>query len=163
MSEITYSRLVRTDLERIGEIDRTERTDTLYVQHGDRLDRRFGDSARRRGSRKGRGEYSVAQLVGIGIVSPHIRPGIAHFAFLYVRSAHRARIMGVPLPEAEEVDQLLCPSPLLRLRGRFRARPSAKAERLRCLAAQPTPALSRRRCGARADLSAVADVDPQSL
>jgi len=29
MTEITYSRLVAADLERIGEIDRTERIDTL--------------------------------------------------------------------------------------------------------------------------------------
>ena len=43
MTEITYTRLAPADLERIGEIDRTERIDTLYVQDGDRLDRRFGD------------------------------------------------------------------------------------------------------------------------
>jgi hypothetical protein len=50
MSEITYRRLASADFERIGEIDRTERIDTLYVQHGDRLS---AISARRRGSPKG--------------------------------------------------------------------------------------------------------------
>ena len=93
MSEITYSRLVREDLERIGEIDRTERIDTLYVQHGDRLDRRFGDFSAPAWFTEGDGEHSVAhqraecerhlaaggialgafangQLVAIGIVRP---------------------------------------------------------------------------------------------
>jgi hypothetical protein len=42
MSEITCSRLVPADLERIGETDRTERIDTCTLQHGNRLDRRFG-------------------------------------------------------------------------------------------------------------------------
>jgi hypothetical protein len=35
MSEITYSRLVPADLERIGEIDRTERIDTQCVASAD--------------------------------------------------------------------------------------------------------------------------------
>ncbi len=40
---ITYRRLVAADLARIGEIDRTERIETLYVQHGTRLEKRVGD------------------------------------------------------------------------------------------------------------------------
>jgi hypothetical protein len=43
MSEITYRRLVPAGLERIGEIDRIERIDTLYVQHGERLEQRSRD------------------------------------------------------------------------------------------------------------------------
>jgi hypothetical protein len=117
MSEITYSRLVPADLERIGEIDRTERIDTVYVQHGDQLDRRFGDFSAPAWFTEGEGEHSVAhqraecerhlaaggialgafangQLVGIGIVGPHIRPGIAQFAFLYVSNGRRAQGIG---------------------------------------------------------------------
>ena len=60
MTEITYSRLVAADLERIGEIDRTERIDTLYVQHGERLDRRFGDFSAPAWFTEGDGEHSVA-------------------------------------------------------------------------------------------------------
>jgi hypothetical protein len=60
MSEITYSRLVPADLERIGEIDRTERIDALYVQHGNRLDRRFGDFSAPAWLTEGEGEHSVA-------------------------------------------------------------------------------------------------------
>ena len=58
MTEITYSRLVAADLERIGEIDRTERIDTLYVQHGERLDRRFGDFSAPAWFTEGDGEHS---------------------------------------------------------------------------------------------------------
>lgn len=32
-----------SDLERIGEIDRTERIELLFVPHGTRLDERVGD------------------------------------------------------------------------------------------------------------------------
>ena len=33
-------------------------------------------------------------MVGIGIVRPHIRPGIAQFAYLHVSSEHRAHGIG---------------------------------------------------------------------
>jgi hypothetical protein len=59
MSEITYSRLVPADLERIGEIDRTERIDTLYVQNGERLDQRSGDFSAPAWFIEGEGEHSV--------------------------------------------------------------------------------------------------------
>ena len=125
MGEITYSRLAHADLERIGEIDRTERIDTLYVQQGDRLDRRFGAFSAPAWFTEGEGEHSVAhqraecerhlaaggialgafangRLVGIGIVRPHIRPGVAQFAFLYVSNAHRAQGIGQRLSEQLE-------------------------------------------------------------
>jgi hypothetical protein len=60
MSEITYRRLVPADLEWIGEIDRTERIDTLYVRHGDRLERRFGDFSAPAWFTEAEGEHSVA-------------------------------------------------------------------------------------------------------
>jgi GNAT superfamily N-acetyltransferase len=127
MSEITYSRLVSADLERIGEIDRTERIDTLYVQQGDQLERRFGDFSASAWLTEGEGEHSVAhqraecerhlaaggialgafangQFVGIGIVRPHIRPGIAQFAFLCVSNGHRGQGIGEHL--SEELERL---------------------------------------------------------
>jgi GNAT superfamily N-acetyltransferase len=125
MSEITYSRLVPADLERIGEIDRTERIDTLYVQNGERLYQRSGDFSAPAWFIEGEGEHSVAHqraecerhlaaggialgafanghLVGIGIVRPHIRPRIAQFAFLYVSNGHRAQGIGRHLSEELE-------------------------------------------------------------
>jgi GNAT superfamily N-acetyltransferase len=127
MSEITFSKLGPADLERLGEIDRTERIDTLYVQDGARLVRRFGDFSAPPWFPEGEGEHSVAhqraecerylaaggialgafvdgQLVGIGIVRPKIRPGIAHFAFLYVSNGHRAQGIGGHL--SEELERL---------------------------------------------------------
>lgn len=117
MSGITYRRLVPADLARIGEIDRTERIDALYVQHGDRLEERLGDFSATAWFAEGAGEHSVAhqraecerhlagggialgafangRMVGIGIVRSHIRPGIAQFAYLHVSSEHRAQGIG---------------------------------------------------------------------
>jgi primosomal protein N' (replication factor Y) len=61
-------------------------------------------------------------------------------------------------------DEVLGPAPLLRLRGRYRAQLVAKTDRPRALAsaaarllAAAAPAMRRH------DLSAVVDVDPQSL
>ena len=125
MTGVTYRRLVTADLTRIGEIDRTERIDTLYVQHGTRLEERVGDFSAPAWFADGEGEHSVAhqraecerhldaggialgafvngRLVGIGIVRPHIRPGIAQFAFLYVSTEHRAQGIGRHLNEELE-------------------------------------------------------------
>jgi hypothetical protein len=41
--QIAYRPLDAADLDRIGEIDRTERIETMYVQHGARLEERAGD------------------------------------------------------------------------------------------------------------------------
>ncbi len=110
-------RLVAADLARIGEIDRTERIDTLYVQHGTRLDVRVGDWSAPPWSDEGEGEHSVAhqraecerhlavggvavgafadeRLVGIGLVTPHVRPGIAQLAFLHVSDGYRGAGIG---------------------------------------------------------------------
>jgi GNAT superfamily N-acetyltransferase len=127
MSGITYRRLVTADLTRIGEIDRTERIDIVYVQHGARLEQQLGDFSAPAWLAEGEGEHSVAhqraecerhldaggialgafvngRLVGIGIVRPHIRPGIAQFAFLYVSNGHRAQGIGQHL--SEELERL---------------------------------------------------------
>jgi GNAT superfamily N-acetyltransferase len=127
MSEITYRRLVRADLGRIGEIDRTECIDGLYVQQGDRLERRFGDFSAPAWFSEGEGEHSVAhqraecerhlaaggialgafvngRLVGIGIVRPRVRPGIAQLAFLFVSNGYRVQGIGRHL--SEELERL---------------------------------------------------------
>lgn len=113
---IAYQPLVPADLDRIGEIDRTERIEALYVQHGADLVRREGDWSSPPW-REGMGEHSVAhqraqcegylaagalglsafegaRLVGIGLVRPHVRPGIAQLAFLHVSDGYRGRGVG---------------------------------------------------------------------
>ena len=116
-SRITYRRLAAGDLVRIGEIDRSEQIDTLYVQHGTRLEEKHGDWSAPPWSREGEGEHSVAhqraecerhlaaggtavgafaggRLVGIGVVTPHIRPAVAQLAFLHVSHGFRDRGVG---------------------------------------------------------------------
>jgi len=58
--EIRLRRLTRDELGRVGEIDRTERIDVLYLQHGTRLEERRGDFSARAWLTEGRGEHSVA-------------------------------------------------------------------------------------------------------
>ena len=126
-NEITYRRLAAADVARIGEIDRTERIDTVYVQYGSRLEERVGDFSARAWFGEGDGEHSVARqragcerhlaaggialgafadgrLVAIGIVIPHIRPGVAQFAFLHVSHGFRDRGIGTRL--SEELDHI---------------------------------------------------------
>jgi GNAT superfamily N-acetyltransferase len=125
--EIAYRPLVAADLAHIGDIDRSERIETLYVQQGSRLEVRHGDWSAPRWFSEGEGEHSVAhqraecerylaaggiaqgafaggRLVGIGIVRPHIRPGVAQFAFLYVSNEYRASGIGRHL--SDELERL---------------------------------------------------------
>ncbi len=127
MSDVTYRRLERRELERVGEIDRTERIDTLYVQHGAELETVKGDFSASAWHVEGDGEHSVAQqveacecwvaaggiaiggfagdrLVGIGIVVPHVRPGVAQLAYLHVSDGFRSAGIGVHL--AGELERL---------------------------------------------------------
>jgi ribosomal protein S18 acetylase RimI-like enzyme len=117
---VRYVRLERDDLARIGDIDRTERIDTLYVQRGAELEERPGDWSARAWFTEGEGEHSVAaqrkacehyldaggtalgafdgeRLVGIGIVVPDVRPGVAQLAYLHVSDGYRGRGIGVRL------------------------------------------------------------------
>jgi GNAT superfamily N-acetyltransferase len=117
---IRYSRLERADLARIGDIDRTEQIEVLYVQHGAELERRPGDWSARAWHAYGEDEHSVAaqrnacehyldvggtalgafdgeRLVAIGVVVPHVRPGIAQLAYLHVSDGYRGRGIGVRL------------------------------------------------------------------
>jgi predicted N-acetyltransferase YhbS len=115
--QISYRRLDAADLDRIGEIDRTERIETSYVQHGGHLEERAVDWSSPPWSSEGEGAHSVAhqraecerylaagalglcafegeRLVGIGLVTPHVRPGVAQLAFLHVSHGHRGRGVG---------------------------------------------------------------------
>ena len=122
---IRYVRLARADLARIGDIDRTERIETLYVQRGSELEPRTGDFSARAWLTTGDGEHSVVaqrmacehyldaggsalgafdgeRLVAIGVVVPHVRAGIAQLAYMHVSDGYRGRGVGVHL--SDELD-----------------------------------------------------------
>jgi GNAT superfamily N-acetyltransferase len=122
---IAYRRLIAADLARIADIDRTERIDTLFVQHGPRLEKRVGDFSAPPWVAEGSGEFSVAyqitecerhmaagaialgafdgeRLVGIGLVTPHIRPGVAQLAYLHVSDGYRGLGVGGQLSDELE-------------------------------------------------------------
>jgi GNAT superfamily N-acetyltransferase len=124
-STIEYRRLELADLARIGDIDRTERIDALYVQHGTQLELRAGDFSAPAWDPDGAGEHSVEaqrawlerwvtagsvalgafhrdRLVGIGVVTPHLRPGLAQLAYLYVSDGYRASGIGSRLSDELE-------------------------------------------------------------
>ena len=123
--EIGIRRLEREELARVGEIDRTERIDVLYVQHGTRLEERRGDFGARAWLTEGEGEHSVAaqqkalrhyveeggivlaafdgdRLVGIGVVVPHLRQGTSQLAYLHVSDGSRGRGIGSRLSDELE-------------------------------------------------------------
>jgi len=125
--EVTYRRLMPDELARVGEIDRTERIDALYVQRGARLELRPGDWSAPAWSEDGEGEHSVNgqreslehyvghgaitlgafrgdRLVGIGVVMPHLRPGVAQLAYLHVSDGYRDRGIGGRL--SDELERL---------------------------------------------------------
>lgn len=125
--DLTYRQLAAEDLARLGEIDRSERIETLYVQHGARLEEQHGDWSAKAWFAEGEGEHSIAhqrtecerylaaggialgafadgRLVGIGIVVPHIRPGVAQLAFLHVSNGYRGRGVGGHL--GDELERL---------------------------------------------------------
>ena len=115
----------RAELSRVGEIDRTERIEVLYDQHGTQLVVRHGNWSAPFWDPIGHGEHSVeakvdalehyvdaggvalgafagGRLVGIGVVVPHLRPGIAQLAFLHVSAPLRATGIGRRLSEQLE-------------------------------------------------------------
>ena len=122
---IAFRRLAREELSSVAEIDRTERIDLIYEQLGTELKQRRGNWNSPAWDRTGNGERSVAaqrhaleqyvdlggialgafskgQLVGMGVVVPHIRPGIAQLAFLHVSEGFRATGIGRRL--SDELD-----------------------------------------------------------
>ena len=109
--------LGRDELRRVGEIDRTERIDVLFEQHGTELVPRRGTWNAGAWDPQGHGDHSVdaqhralvryadaggsvigafsdGRLVGIGAVVPDVRPRIAQLAFLHVSQAARATGIG---------------------------------------------------------------------
>lgn len=124
---IEFKRLARAELSSVAEIDRTERIDLLYEQHGTELEERRGNWNSPAWDPRGRGDHSVeaqrhavehyvdaggialgafaeGRLVGIGVVVPHLRPGIAQLAFLHVSKAFRATGIGRRL--SDELDRI---------------------------------------------------------
>jgi GNAT superfamily N-acetyltransferase len=122
-----FRTLSRTELVRVGEIDRRERIDVLYDQHGAQLVARHGDWSAPAWDPDGHGEHSVeaqlhalehyvdgggtalgafasGRLVGIGVVVPHLRPGIAQLAYLMVSAPFRATGIGSRL--TEQLDEI---------------------------------------------------------
>lgn len=120
-----YRQLGVDELGAIRDIDRTERVEELYVQHGTRLELRAGDWNASAWDADGSGEHSVAaqrtwlesavgagsiavgayegdRLVGIGVVTRHVRPGVAQFAYLYVSNGYRGRGIGGRLSDELE-------------------------------------------------------------
>ena len=114
---IEVRRLARAELSRVAEIDRTERIDLIYEQRGTELEGRRGNWNSPAWDPHGHGEHSVegqrralehyadvggvalgafseGRLVGIGVVVPHLRPGVAQLAFLHVSEAFRATGIG---------------------------------------------------------------------
>ena len=117
MSAIEYRQLAPAELFLVGEIDRTERIESKYVQHDARLELQIGDWSSPPWDPEGDGEHSVAaqrvalerqveagaiplgafdgdRLVGIGLVRPHVRPGVAQLAYLHVSDGYRASGIG---------------------------------------------------------------------
>jgi GNAT superfamily N-acetyltransferase len=119
--------LDRSELPRVAEIDRAERIDVLYEQHGTELVARYGNWSASAWDPGGSGEHSVeakaqelqryvdrggiplgaiagGRLVALGVVVPHLRPGIAQLAFLHVSASWRGSGLGSRLfAELEQV------------------------------------------------------------
>jgi ribosomal protein S18 acetylase RimI-like enzyme len=125
--QLVCRRLERADLARLADIDRTDRIERLYVQHGTELREIAGDFSAPPWQAAGDGPHSVAyqreecerhlaagatalgvfdgeRLVGIGIVTPNIRPGIAQLAYLHVSNGYRGRGIGDQL--TSDLEQL---------------------------------------------------------
>jgi GNAT superfamily N-acetyltransferase len=117
MTEIVYRGVAVGEFGRLAEIDRTEPITRGYLQHGDRLEEIevewsappwFSDDDGEHSIRYQRtfcerhlaaggtalGCFQGERLVGIGIVTPHIRPGIAQLAYLQVSHGYRGRGIG---------------------------------------------------------------------
>jgi GNAT superfamily N-acetyltransferase len=122
---VEFRGLGRGELWRVVEIDRRERIDVLYDQHGTQLVARHGNWSASAWDPDGHGEHSVeaqvhtvehyvdtggialgafasGRLVGIGVVVPHLRPRIAQLAFLHVSAPLRATGIGSRLSEQLE-------------------------------------------------------------
>jgi GNAT superfamily N-acetyltransferase len=126
-ASVDIRRLSRSELERVAEIDRSEHIEALVVQEGERLVERAGSWDAPAWDCDGNGEHSVAakvrelhgyldlggialgalvddRMVGIGVVVPQRRPGIAQLAFLHVSAPWRGTGVGASL--SAQLDEL---------------------------------------------------------
>jgi GNAT superfamily N-acetyltransferase len=117
MNLLIYRPMVQAELSRLGEIDRTERITRAYVQEGERLIEQEVDWNVGPWSPTGTHAHSVPdqigflkwhveqgasafgafdgeRLVGIGLVTPHLRPGIAQLSYLHVSHGYRGQGVG---------------------------------------------------------------------
>jgi GNAT superfamily N-acetyltransferase len=124
---VEIRRLARTELSRVGEIDRTEHIELLYELRGTELVERPGNWNASAWDVGGHGEHSVeakrdelehyvdaggmafgafvdGRLVGIGVVVPQLRPGVAQLAFLHV--TQRLRGAGIGRRLSGELEQV---------------------------------------------------------
>lgn len=124
-SRIEVRRLAPDELARVDEIDRSERIDAMYVQHGTRLELLPGDRSAPAWSVEGADEHSVAgqqlvleslvragavalgafdggRLVGVGVVVTELHPGVAQLPYLHVTRPHRALGIGGRLSDELE-------------------------------------------------------------
>lgn len=117
MSELIYRILSHAELGRLGEIDRSETIHVIYRQQGEQLAEEAHTFNVPPWATEDDGEYSVGyhvafcerhlaaggtalgafdgeRLVGIGVVTPHVRPGIAQLALLHVSDGYRGQGIG---------------------------------------------------------------------
>jgi len=127
MGTLEVRELTRTDLARIGEIERTERIDLIFEQHGTELIARPGDWSAPNWDPHGHDDHSVegqrraleryvdaggitrgvisnGRLVGVGVVVPHIRAATAQLAYLHVTRALRG--IGVGGRMCDDLEQV---------------------------------------------------------
>lgn len=129
MDQFIYRTLSLAELSHLDEIDRTEYIDGIYLQRGAELeesaqtfdvppwfigDDNDSDHALRYqrafcerhlvAGGQAIGAFDGERLVGIGVVTPHVRPGIAQLAYLHVSNGYRGRGVGRRL--ADEMDRL---------------------------------------------------------
>lgn len=125
MKTITYRTMEPAEIDRLGEIDRTEKINSIYIQQGQALVESNEPFDVPPWSPTGSHPHSVPdqigfcrwhmsmganafgafadeRLVGIGLVLPHIRPGIAQLAYLHVSHGYRGRGIGRRLVEKME-------------------------------------------------------------
>jgi GNAT superfamily N-acetyltransferase len=122
---IEYRQLRPAELSFVADIDRTEHIEAIYLQHGTHLELRAGAFSARSWDAEGAGEHSVAgqraalerqvvagaiplgafegsRLVGIGLVTLHVRPATAQLAYLHVSHGYRALGIGGRLSDELE-------------------------------------------------------------
>ncbi len=124
---VELRRLDVSELARVAEIDRSEAITEMYEQRGAELLARRGEWSSPPWDPDGHGEHSVesqlaglrrhvnaggvaigafaaGRIVGIGVVVPHLRPGIAQLAYLHVTAPRRGQGVGRRL--SDEMDEI---------------------------------------------------------